>query len=139
MTADQLGELVGKMNGREKNLHDAVVMDVGIYLHTKRVPPKYRVREVPDKDPVDLRLIAQAFHLQAIDIASSLVTNDDGKGRIVEFHPKPYGVKGYKAKPGETESPGITFSFSADEIAKLRKDYGLDDAFDDLFGGKKKP
>lgn len=128
MTADQLNELVGKMNGREKNLYDAVVMDVGTYLHTKRVPLKYRVREVPDKDLVDLKLIAQAFHLQAIDIASSLVTNDDGKGRIVEFHPKPYSVRGYKARPGEIENPDIDYD-------------SLDHALRDLFGfgDKKKP
>lgn len=68
-------------------------MDVGTYIHTKKVPKKYRVREDPQKEPMNLRLVAQALHLQNVDISSTQETGSDEKGPYVAFHPKPYGVE----------------------------------------------
>lgn len=113
-------------------------MNVGTYIHQKKVPPKYRVREDASKEPVNLRLIAQALHLNDIDIASSQQTGDDAKGPFATFHPKPYSVDKYRADPGHVETSSADLNEALEKLIKrIKKEGGQGplgtDSFADLF------
>lgn len=113
-------------------------MGVGEYIHTKKVPSKFRVREDLSREPVNLKLIAQALHLNDIDIASSQQTGSDEKGPFATFHPKPYGVDVYRADPGKIESSTADLDDVIAKLAqRLKKEGGRgpmgSDPFTDLF------
>lgn len=102
-----------------------MIGDIQTYEANKVVPLKVKVRDIPGRDPVDLRRVAQALHLKDIDIASSQATGNDAKGPFVAFHPKPYSVAEYRAEPGKVESPTADLDAAISKLAqRLNKERG---------------
>ncbi len=125
MTAEQVSELLKKMNEREKKLTIGVIDDIQTYKAEKRVPLKVKIRDDATREPVNLRLVAQALHLSEIDIASTQAAGVDEKGPFVAFHPKPLGGREYQADPGKIEPATAQFDDAIETLLqRVRKEGG---------------